>query len=113
MKKQVIKKVKKEKRNIGKEMYKAVPDDIKVVFGKFYTYSYIYLIFFSFIYPFILLGRINDFIAGLVVGFLFVFYIYMIIDAKKKIKTFSSWMFSILIILVFLSMIFSVIKFFI
>ena len=47
MKKQVSKKVKKEKRNISKEMYKAVPDDIKVVFGKFYTYSYIYLIFFS------------------------------------------------------------------
>ena len=113
MKKQVIKKNKKEKKNIGREMYKAVPDDIKVIFGKFYTYSFIYLIFFSFIYPFVLLGRINDFVAGLVVGFLFVFYIYMIIDAKKKVKTFSSWLFSVLIILVFLSMIFSVIKFFI
>ena len=113
MMKQVSKKVKNKKKNIGKDMYNAVPDDIKIVFGKFYTYSFIYLIFFSYIYPFILLGNINDFIAGLVVGFLFVFYIYMILDAKKKIKHFSSWLYSVLIVLVFLSMFFSVIKFFI
>ena len=50
MKKQVSNKKNKKNNNIGKEMYKAVPDDIKVVFGKFYIYSFIYLIFFLIYY---------------------------------------------------------------
>ena len=113
MKKQVSKDKLKNKKNISKEMYEAVPDDIKIAFGKFYLFSLIYIIFFLGLYPFVLIKYISDFSCGLIVGFLTVFYIYMILDTKKKVKKFISTYFYILIFLVLLSISFSIVKYFI
>lgn len=110
MKKQVNKK---NKKNISKEMYKAVPEDVKIAFGKFYVFSFIYLIFFLLLYPFLLIKTLSDFCLGIVFGFLLIFYIYIIRDTRKKIKTFSSNLYYFLIVCVFLSMSFSIIKYFI
>lgn len=106
-------KVNKGKKNISKEMYDAVPNEVKVAFGKFYLFSLIYLIFFFGIYPFLIIGNINDFVSGLVFGFLVVFYIYMIVDTRKRTKTFASTYYYLLIFLVMLAMSFSIVKFFI
>ncbi len=113
MKKQVSKDKIKSKKNISKEMYKAVPDEIKVAFGKFYLFSLVYIVFFSIIYPFLLIKYMSDFTCGLVVGFLTVFYIYIIRDTKRKVKTFSSTFYYLLILGVFLSISFSIVKYFI
>lgn len=111
MKKQVSKK--NTKTNISKEMYKAVPDEIKIAFGKFYLFSLIYIVFFLGIYPFLLMKHISDFSSGLIIGFLTVFYFYIIRDTKKKVKTFISTYYYILMFIVFLSISFSIVKYFI
>ena len=109
MKKQINKK----KKDISKEMYKAIPDEIKVAFGKFYFFSLLYIIFFLGVYPFILINHISDFSCGLIIGFLTVFYVYMILDTKKKVKKFVSTYYYVLIFIVLLSISFSVVKYFI
>lgn len=110
MKKQVNKS---NKKSISKEMYNAVPDEIKVSFGKFYLFSLVYIVFFFVIYPFLLINWINDFTCGLVIAFLTIFYIYIIRDTKRKVKTFSSTFYYLLILGVFLSISFSIVKYFI
>lgn len=113
MKKQVNKSKKRSKKNISKEMYNAVPDEIKVAFGKFYLFSLVYIGFFLIIYPFLLIKWMSDFTCGLVLGFLTIFYIYIIRDTKRKVKTFSSTFYYLLILGVFLSISFSLVKYFI
>lgn len=109
MKKQINKK----KKDISKEMYKAIPDEIKVAFGKFYFFSLLYIIFFLGVYPFILIKHISDFSCGLIIGFFTIFYVYMILDTKKKVKKFVSTYYYVLIFIVLLSISFSVVKYFI
>ena len=109
MKKQVSKK----KSSISKEMYKAVPDEVKVAFGKFYVFSLVYIVFFLGIYPFLLINFMSDFSLGLIVGLLTVFYVYIITDTKRKVKTFVSTYYYLLIFIVFLAISFSVVKYFI
>ncbi len=104
---------KRNDKKINKEMYKAVPDEIKIAFGKFYLFSIIYIVFFLGLYPFWLINYLNDFVCGLIVGFLTVFYIYMIMDTKRKVKTFISTFYYLLILIVFLAISFSVVKYFI
>ena len=90
-----------------------IPDEIKVAFGKFYFFSLLYIIFFLGVYPFILMNHISDFSCGLIIGFLTVFYVYMILDTKKKVKKFVSTYYYVLIFIVLLSISFSVVKYFI
>lgn len=104
---------KQNKKRTCKEMYKAVPDDVKIAFGKFYVFSFIYLLFFLIIYPFFLINYLNDFFSGIIFGFLVVFFIYMIKDTKVKAKTFASSFYYLLILCVFLAISFSIVKYFI
>ena len=41
-------------------MYETVPDDIKMLFGKFYAYSLLYIIFFGILFPWILMYYLNN-----------------------------------------------------
>ena len=54
---------KKKKRKLVESpkvsMYDSIPDDIKISFGKFYTYSLFYIVFFGILYPFILMYYLN------------------------------------------------------
>ncbi len=110
----MVNKSRKKVKNISrKEMYEEVPNDIKVIYGKFYFYSLIYLIFFLVLFPFVLASRISMFSSGLIVGMLGVFFIYMIVDVIKKSKTYRSIYFYVLILLVVLSISFSIVKLFI
>ena len=40
-------------------MYDTVPEDIKMLFGKFYAYSSLYILFFGILYPFFLMYYLN------------------------------------------------------
>ena len=93
-------------------MYKSVPDVVKVAFGKFYLFSLIYIVFFLIVYPFFLIDTINEFFSGLIFGFLTIFYIYMIRDTRKRVKNYSSTFYYLLLAIVFISISFSVVKFF-
>lgn len=102
-----------KKKNISKEMNKAIPNDIKVLFGKFYLFSVIYLIFFLIIYPFILVKIVTRLSSIILFCLLTVFYVYMIVDVQRNKKTYNSIFYVILITLVFMAISFSIIKFFI
>lgn len=106
------KKSTKNKIDVNKIVNKEIPNEIKILFGKFYLFSFIYIIFFAVIYPFLLLKVITELSSIILFIFLIMFYIYMIIDVKKKKKTYNSTMYMILILLVLVSISFSIVKFF-
>ena len=41
-------------------VYESIPDEVKISFGKFYSYSLIYIVFFSLLYPLILMYYLNS-----------------------------------------------------
>ena len=103
-------KKKNDKRRL-KKLYKAeIPDYIKVLFGKFYVFSFFYLVFFFVIYPFLLLKRISLFNLVAIICFFGLFYIWIVIDVFRKKKEYNSSLFIILLVLVLAAISFSVIK---
>ena len=92
-------------------MYDTVPEDIKILFGKFYAYSILYLIYFGLLYPFFLMYYLNKiFTVCLFIG-LTLLYGVIIYDIKKKIGKYKSNVFIVFIILVVFTLSFSIIKF--
>ena len=88
-----------------------VPGEIRALFGKFYLFSFIYIIFFGIIYPFFLLKRVSIVSSILIFILLIIVYIYMIDDVRTKKKTFFSNMYFYLIIIVFFVISFSLVRF--
>ena len=106
-----IKKKKKKSVNIPDvTMKQSIPDDIKILFGKFYVYSLVYIVFFGILYPFILMYYLNKIFTIIMFIVLIFLYIYMIIDIKKKTGKYISTMYFFLILLVILSISLSIIK---
>ena len=105
---------KKKKRRLVEppkvSMYDSVPDDIKILFGKFYTYSLIYIIFFGLLYPLILMYYLNKIFTVIMFIVLFLLYGYIVYDIKKKTGKYKSNIFILLIILVLFSFSFSILR---
>ncbi len=104
---------KKKKKNIEVPkvtLNQSIPDDIKILFGKFYVYSLIYIVFFGILYPLVLIYYLNIIFTIIMFIVLILLYGYMIYDIKKKTGKYISNMFFFLIILVLLSLSFSIIK---
>lgn len=91
-------------------MKQSIPDDIKMLFGKFYAYSLLYVMFFGILYPFILMYYLNIVFTIIMFIGLILLYIYMIIDIKKKTGKYISTMYFFFIFLVVLSISLSIIK---
>lgn len=90
---------------------KEIPDEIKVLFGKFYLFSFIYIIFFLLIYPFILVNLVSLWGSIIIFISLIGFYGYMIVDVIKHKGRFNSTMFILLILIVIMAISFSIVKF--
>ena len=103
----------KEENELKKEYKDSIPNDIKVLFGKFYVYSLVLIIFFGIIYPFLLIDNISTISSIIILIVLFIFYSYIVYDVFKKRKNFNSSIFLILILLVISSFIFSVYRVFV
>lgn len=103
------KKSKKEKE----ELKKNIPNDIKILFGKFYFFSILYIIFFLILFPFLFKPRISLISSILIMILLALFYVYIVFDVLKKEKGFKSYLLSVFILLVLFAYSFSLIKFFI
>lgn len=110
-KKEIVKPDKKLEEK-EKEIKKEIPDEIKVLFGKFYVFSFAYILFFLVLLPYVLARFCHKVSIGLLIFWLIVFYAYMVIDVNKKRKTFTSTIFVFLIFLVAISVSFSIIKIF-
>ncbi|MBQ4030270.1 MAG: hypothetical protein II625_00830 [Bacilli bacterium] len=107
----MMKKKEKSKKVINEEVIKSqIPDEVKIALGKFYIFSMLYLIFFGVVFPFMLIDSISLVSQILAVIFLTGFYVYMLIDVKKKKMKFTSTLFVILTILVFILISFSIVK---
>lgn len=110
---------KKNKKEINNEkktreiMREQIPEDIRILFGKFYLFSIAYVFFFAFAFPFFLMYYISWVSKILTIVFLSCFYIYILIDVHKKRKRFTSSIYIFLIVLVIVSISFSIIKLFI
>lgn len=100
-------------KNLKKEINKSIPDEIKVLFGKFYLFSFCYLIFFFILYPFWLINKVSTLFSIILIIILILFYLYMIVDVCKKRGNFLSTLFVLLIMFVFMGISFSIIKLFV
>lgn len=108
------KKIKEEKNIKNKEIKKIkkeIPDEIKILYGKFYVFSFIYIFFFGVLYPFLFMERIKAWASILLFLLLGSFYIYMIVDVIKHKGRFNSTKFTLLILLVVMAFSFSIVKF--
>lgn len=94
-------KVKMKKSNT-KKIISEIPDEIRIMYGKFYIFSLLYIIFFGLLYPLFFVKIISFWSSIIVFLSLIIMYIYMIIDVFKRKKTFNSNLFFYLIFLVFL-----------
>ena len=91
-------------------MDEPVPEDIKMVFGKFCAYSFLYVGFFGVIYPFFLMYYLDKFFSiGLIVG-LIVFYGFIIFDTLKKAGKYKSNSFFFMVMFVVLVISLSIIR---
>ncbi len=90
---------------------KEIPDEVKILYGRFYVYSLIYIVFFGLIYPFLLVKRLSTLSSIIIFSCLGIFYIYIIRDVLKKKGRFNSTLFALFILIVVISLSFSVIKF--
>lgn len=91
-------------------MDETVPEDIKMVFGKFCAYSFLYVGFFGVIYPFFLMYYLDKlFSIGLIVG-LIVFYGFIIFDTLKKAGKYKSNSFFFMVMFVVLVISLSIIR---
>lgn len=106
-----IKKKKKRKTEVPKvSLYDSIPDDIKMSFGKFYAYSLLYIIFFGILYPWILLYYLNKIFTIVLFIILVCLYGYIIYDIKKKTDKYTSNLFYLLIVLVFITISISIVR---
>lgn len=106
-------KAKENKKKYKEELRVSIPDEVKVIFGKFYVFSFIMIVFFSIIFPLFLVNRFHKLNLILILIVLSLFYLYIVIDVIKHKKNFNSEIFIILIILVLISLSFSIVKLFI
>ncbi len=105
------KKKTKQKKVINQEtIHSQIPDEVKVALGKFYIFSMIYIIFFGVIFPFVLVDNISLLSQILSFVLLLGFYIFILFDVFKKKLKFTSTLFVVLIVLVFVLMSFSIVK---
>ena len=106
-----IKKRKQKKVKIPKmSLYESIPDEIKMLFGKFYTYSLLYIIFFGILFPWILMYYLNIIFSMVMIVLLVVLYIYMIWDIRKKTNKFTSNLFFLCIVLVCICISISIVR---
>lgn len=101
-----------KKKKKVEEIKKEIPEEIKVLFGKFYVFSFIYILFFLLLLPLVLAKHLNKVFLVLLFFWLIAFYVYMVIDVNKKRKNFTSSIFVFLIFLVVSSVLFSIVKIF-
>ena len=99
-----------KKKRTSKEYKESLPNEIRVLFGKFYVFSFILIVFLGIIFPFIVMDRISFISRILVLVVLFIFYTYVVIDVIRKKKSFTSTIFILLITLVLASFVTSIIK---
>ncbi len=97
----------------NKKINDNIPDDILMLFGKFYFYSFVYIILFALLYPLLLIPNIST--ISLVLSFIILIglYAYIIFDVLRKSKGFKSSIFGLLIVLVIISISFAIVKIFI
>lgn len=91
-------------------MYQSVPEDIKMLFGKFYVYSLLYIVFFGILYPVFLMYYLNNIFSILLIIVLVLLYGYIVYDIKKKTGKYISNIFFFLVALVVLTISLSIIK---
>jgi hypothetical protein len=92
-------------------MYDTVPEDIKMLFGKFYAYSSLYILFFGILYPFFLMYYLNKIFTIVLFIMLLGLYGIIIYDVTNKKDKYKSNMFVIFIILVMFAISFSIVRF--
>lgn len=92
---------------------KSIPDNIKILFGKFYFYSFVYILFFFIAYPIFLMNKLTTMFSVMLIILLTLFFCYMVYDVYKKKGKYMSITFVMLILIVLLGISFSVIKLFI
>lgn len=105
--------MKKNSKKLIQEYKKSIPMEISTLFGKFYFFSFLLIIFLLIFYPLIVIKKCSFISSVLLLIFLGLFYIWMIIDVLKNRKNFNSSMFYILILLFvgsYISAIFHLIK---
>lgn len=115
MKKQIreflIRLIRRNSKN--KKINDNIPDEIMTLFGKFYFYSFAYILLFSLFYPLFIISNVSN--ISLILSYIIFIglYIFIIVDTLKKSKGFKSVIFLLLILLVVLSVSFSIVKIFI
>ena len=111
IKKFLIKLIKRNNKN--KKINDNIPDEILMLFGKFYFYSFIYIIAFGLLYPLLIVPNVSLISLILSIVILLGLYVYIIYDVLKKSKGFKSSVFALFIVLVILSISFTIVKLFI
>lgn len=101
----------KVKNKQKKKLNLEVPEEIRILFGKFYFFSLLYIIFFGIIYPFFLLERISIVSSVMIFICLIMIYLYIINDVRSNKKNFYSNMYFYLMVIVFFVISFSLIRF--
>jgi len=104
---------KKISKETKEELKKNIPNEVKILFGKFYFFSVVYVIFFLILFPFLFRPRISLLSSILIMILLALFYVYIVIDVLRKERGFKSYLFSVFILLVVFAYSFSLIKFFV
>lgn len=103
--------MKKVNKNVVSEYKKSIPIEIRVLFGKFYLYSFCLIVFFLLLYPLIILRYCSFIMSLFLIILLGIFYIYMVIDVLRKRKTFDASLFYILILVFIISYIGAIVGF--
>ena len=99
-------------KKINKEYINNIPYDIKVLFGKFFVFSIVYILLFSLIFPLIIIKYISFIFSIIFISLMLIIYLYMIFDVIKHKNKYNSSNFIILIVLVLTSILYSFIKIF-
>ncbi len=101
-----------DKKKQKREYRKNIPDEIKILYGKFIIYSFLMTLFFGFLFPFLLLDKISKISSFFLFLVLVLFYIFILIDVFRRRKTYHSTLFYILVFLFFSAVFYSVFKIF-
>ena len=105
-------KTSKEKKELKKKYKDSIPIEIKILFGKFYFFSFIYVLFLGVIFPIFLVNNISLINSILIIIVLGCFYLYIVIDVLRKKKNFTSTFFLLLILLVLSAIVFNIFNLF-
>ena len=108
MKKQ--KKIKVNKVDNVKKKLIEIPDDIKVLYGKFYIFTGVMFIFLL-LYPFLIMPDINMITNIGILLMMPIFYIIMVVEVLKKRMTYRSLLFVLWVVLFFVTYVVSLVKF--